>query len=245
MSEAAASGLGPLSSQEIHVWLRHAILRGDFRAGERLSQVALAQRLGVSRTPLREALRMLQREGLVEGEPNQRVRIAGVSLEDLEELYSIRIALESLGARLTLGSITEPELAALGESLDEMERLDEVGDFSQWDVPHRTFHRTLVSHAGLRVVRSLSELFDHAERYRRLISLEPRALARAGTEHRAIYDAVCNGDAEEATELLARHISSTALTLLAGLAPEHDPVAIRTALRMVSKRLQPSELTPR
>jgi DNA-binding GntR family transcriptional regulator len=244
MSEAAASGVGPLSSQDVHVWLRHAILRGEFRAGERVSQVALAQKLGVSRTPLREALRMLQREGLVEAEPNQRVRIAGVSLEDLEGLYSLRIALESLGARLSVGSMTEAELAILGESLDEMERLDEVADFARWDVPHRTFHRTLVSHAGLRITRSLSELFDHAERYRRLISLEPSALARADAEHRAIYDAVCKGEAEEATELLARHVSRTALTLMAGFAPEHDPVAIRTALRMVSTRLEPPELIP-
>src|SRR5215467_264664 len=95
-----------LSTEVVHDRLRRAILRGEFDPKVPLSQVKLAARLGVSRTPLREALRMLQREGLIDSEPNRRVRVAALSLADLEQLYAARVLIEALAVRLTVPAYT-------------------------------------------------------------------------------------------------------------------------------------------
>src|SRR6266852_3893384 len=94
----------------VHLRLRDMILRGELPVAVPLSQVKLAQQLGVSRTPLREALRLLQHEGLVRGEPRQRVRISGFSITDLEQLYAARITLEALGIRLTIPRLSSNDL---------------------------------------------------------------------------------------------------------------------------------------
>src|ERR1700745_1309753 len=93
----------------VHAPLRAAILRGELPAGQTTSQVSLARDLDVGRTPLREALRMLQREGLVVSEPNRRVRIAALSATDAEELYVMRIALEAVAVRITVPTLTSTD----------------------------------------------------------------------------------------------------------------------------------------
>src|SRR4051812_1169371 len=105
----------------IHDKLREAILRGDLPAGAVLSQLRLAEEFGVSRGPVREALRLLQREGLVEAELNRRVRIAEFSVNDLEEIYAMRIANEALAVRTTVPRLSVPEVEALRACLEEMD----------------------------------------------------------------------------------------------------------------------------
>src|SRR5438093_11282 len=112
-----------LSTEVVHDRLRRAILRGEFDPKVPLSQVKLAARLGVSRTPLREALRMLEREGLIDSEPNRRVRVAALSPTDLEELYATRIVLEALAIKLTVPTLEEEDLAALEACLERGEVL--------------------------------------------------------------------------------------------------------------------------
>src|SRR5438309_9294220 len=97
----------------IHEQIRTAILRGDFRADEEISQVQLARDLGISRTPLREVLRMLQREGLVIQQSNRRLQVAGVSLSDLEQLYVTRLPIEALAIRFSVPRLESAELARL------------------------------------------------------------------------------------------------------------------------------------
>jgi DNA-binding GntR family transcriptional regulator len=199
-----------------------------------LSQRELSQLLGVGRTPLREALRMLQREGLVEAEPNHRVRVADFSISDLEQLYAMRINLEALAIRLTVPLFQEDELCRLEGYLTQMAGLPTPEEYERWEVPHRAFHLCLVSHAGARFVTMIAQLSDHAERYRRFYSAEgPLAFERGVREHRAIVDACLARDARGAAEALARHYSSVALGTLAVLAPEYDPVLVRTAYHSV------------
>jgi DNA-binding GntR family transcriptional regulator len=215
----------------IHDELREAILRGDLRAGAVLSQLRLATDFGVSRGPVREALRLLQREGLVEAELNRRVRIADFSVDDLEQLYAMRVVNEALAVRATVPRLTGQELQDLHAALEEMEAVAGV-DVHAWEEPHRRFHRGLVTHAGRRLVRFVEELSDHAERYRRVyIAGDPRAWSVGAAEHRAIYEAAERRDADGASEATVQHLARTALTVLANLAPEHDPSLVRGAVR--------------
>ena len=153
-----------------------------------MSQVALAEELGISRTPLREALRMLQSEGLVEGEPNRRVRVAPMTAPDLEELCVMRVTLEAEALRLSVprddlrGSRPARGPHGGDGSLRAGEGLPAL------DGPHHSFHRALTAQAGVRVNFVLGQMFDHAERYRRLhIGHGPSAWATA--QHRDILDA--------------------------------------------------------
>ena len=220
----------------VHVRLRDMILRGELPTEVPLSQVQLAQQLGVSRTPLREALRLLQHEGLVVGEPRQRVHITGFSLEDLEQLYATRIALEALGIRLTIPRLTPSDFQALEQDLIQIEHSSMIEDYERWSVPHRAFHRGLIAYAGNRVIGLVEQLSDHAERYRRVYTLDtPGAWAVGKNEHRSIFEACVAGDVAAAADRLTRHYARVALSVIALIAPEHDPTVVRAALGMVTQ----------
>src|SRR3954468_2579677 len=111
----------------LHAYLRECILDGTLSPGTKLSQVSLAAQLGVSRTPLREVLRMLQEEGLVEIEPNQRTRVAGLDPEELDEIYASRILLETLGLSLTFESFTREQQRKAKQALTAMRRAAKTG----------------------------------------------------------------------------------------------------------------------
>jgi DNA-binding GntR family transcriptional regulator len=223
------------NAEAVHDELRAAILRNELPAGMILNQVHVAKRLGVSRTPLREAFRMLQREGLIEGESNKRMRVAGLSLDGLEDLYAMRILLEGLAIRLSVPLLSKEALAMLKNLLNEMEKFARLEDYESWEIPHRKFHAGLVQCAGERQRREIVRLSEHAERYRRAYTTEaPRAWAKGVKEHKLILDACIERDSVLAAERLARHYSSVVLGLLGMLAPEHEPVAVRTAMRLLT-----------
>ena len=230
--------------------LRESILNGALPPGESLSQVQLASQLGVSRGPLREAVRMLQREGLVEAEVNRRGRVSSFSIDDLEQLYAMRIVHESLAIRINVPRFAKRDIDALRGCLRRMEAL--AGhDLRQWQGVDREFHFTLLAHAGDRLMRTIRELYDHADRYRWLyIKGVPRALSIAADEHKAILEACVDGDAAVAAAQLARHLARTALTVLTHHAPEHDPTTVRAAIRLAtgaeaSPAANPQLLRPR
>jgi DNA-binding GntR family transcriptional regulator len=222
-----------LSTEVVHDRLRSAILRGEFDPTVPLSQVQLAARLGVSRTPLREALRMLQREGLIDSEPNRRVRVAELSVGDLEQQYASRVLLEALAVRLTVPLYTANDRSELRQALAKMTEL-KGRDVDLWESAHHAFHQLLRRYAGKRICRLADDLSDHTERYRRVYMAEPRAWSAAAAEHAAIVDACDDGDAAAASTHLARHLARTALTLIAQFNPEHEPAPVREALRLVT-----------
>jgi DNA-binding GntR family transcriptional regulator len=218
----------------VHARLRDAILYGELRPGQAISQVQLARDLGVSRTPLREAIRMLQREGLLEGEPNKRVRVASFSLEDMQELYALRITVEALAVRLTVPQLSDDDISQLDELLSEMSLHADAEDYERYSEPHRAFHAGLVAGAGSRIRQLLAELSDHGERYRRLHTTQaPRAWSTAAEEHRAILDACVQRDADLAAVRLAEHLAHTVLGNLELLDPDYRPLALRRSLRAV------------
>src|SRR5215470_9704358 len=111
---------GRIVISQVYKHLRQQILDGALPPGTILSQVQLAQQLGVSRTPLREALRLLQEERLVLAEHNHRVRVADINLEELESLYASRIMLEPLALALTIPQLAQHEFDALARMLEDM-----------------------------------------------------------------------------------------------------------------------------
>jgi DNA-binding GntR family transcriptional regulator len=225
---------------EVHDRLRTAILRGDLRSDTPISQVQLAKQYGTSRTPLREALRMLEREGLIRSFPQRRAEVVPVSTEDVEEIYAMRIVLEALAIRITVPLLTDGELTRLAERLARMDDTAVPADFELWESEHQAFHGGLIVHAGHRLVTTARQLSDHAERYRRVYLSEPRTWYPAAQDHHAIWEACNARDSVRAGDLIAQHFARTALTVIALVAPEHEPRLVREALRSVTGGRAPS-----
>jgi DNA-binding GntR family transcriptional regulator len=220
--------------------LRAAILLGTLEAGRVYPQAALSSLLDVGRTPLREAIRRLQAEGWLDANKNRRVRIAPLDPGDLQQLYAARISLETLCVRLSVPRLTDEDVVFLERALDGIVAANERADIvSVWE-PHRDFHLRLIEHAGARLFRQVQELWDHAERYRRLFFKSPseqRALQALGNaEHTEIFEAAARRDGLACSEILARHLGRTGLTILAGLDSRVDPSDVRAALHMVAGR---------
>lgn len=229
------------TSAQAYDAVRRAIINADLPPGAVVSQVQLAAQLNISRTPLREALRQLQSEGLLEGDFNRRLRVAELSVDDLEQVAAMRIVLESLGVQASVSKLEDESLDRASAAFDQMERaLARTGSFDEFRAPHRVFHTTLFSAVGVRMRCQLEELWDHAERYRayyRQSANDTMALANiAHDEHAAILESACAGDASGCGKLIAAHLARTALTTLAKLDPTHDPTIIRQATMQVAGR---------
>jgi GntR family transcriptional regulator, rspAB operon transcriptional repressor len=223
--------------EEVYRRVREAILEGEIAPGTVMSQVAMSDDLGVSRTPLREALRMLQSEGLVDAQANRRVTVKPISATDLEELVVMRVALETEATRLSVGRLEPEDIAALEGRLAEMAHFAQEKDYARWQQPHTAFHRGLTTPAGTRVNAMLAQLSDHAERYRRVhIARSPKAWQTAG--HREILDAAKKGDREGAARLMATHLSSNAFDVMELLEPGYEPARLRQTLEDVGARPQ-------
>ncbi len=219
--------------------LRTMVLNGMFPPGSMLSQVKLAESLGVSRIPLREALRMLQKEGLIEAEHNQRARVPTFEPSIVDSLYASRILLEALSLRLTVPHLSQADAQAIEQSLTELDEAAVYEDLDAWEEPHRRFHRLLVSHTETSTRQRIAGYADQCEYYRRLYyhlvnrQQPTRPAAVIAAEHRSIADACIQGNADRAAYLLTRHYARTALTVLGQMAPEFNPVGVRMALQMV------------
>ncbi|WP_405970531.1 GntR family transcriptional regulator [Streptomyces sp. NBC_00988] len=216
--------------------VRDAILSGVLEPGTWVSQVQLAARLNVSRTPLREALRRLQTEGLVQLDFNRRLRVAPLSVPDLESLYALRIVSEPLAVRISVPQLGKDELDEAADCLDRLRRADH-GDQDAVIIPHRRFHFLLFSHCEDRLRLQVEEMWDHAVRY---VSLYHRAedfrlglITMGRSEHERIFAAAAARDGALAGRLVAEHLARTALTVVAAVAGGHDPRTVREALNFV------------
>jgi DNA-binding GntR family transcriptional regulator len=223
MPDAGSSRDGQLGAM-VHERLRSAILSGELAAGSEIAQKDLARSLDVGRTPLREALRVLSEEGLVTAEPNRPVFIAEFSIADVEELYVMRIALEAIGMADTIPVLSPEQHGELEGLMATMTHFASRRDFPRVDPPHRRFHAMLVSAGGSRLTRSVSQLADHAERYRRAYrTWSPAPWEISMEEHRGILDAAINRDVESAIDRLTKHYLRTAGEVIRELDPEYVP----------------------
>ena len=120
--------------------LRKAILRGELKPGERLMEIALANRLGVSRTPVREAIRMLEQEGLVIMIPRKGAQVAQITMKDLNDVLEVRLGLEELAMQFACKRITQEEIGEMKQALEEIERLQEAEDVTALAEADVAFH---------------------------------------------------------------------------------------------------------
>jgi DNA-binding GntR family transcriptional regulator len=215
--------------------LRQLIVTGEIPPGSELSQVRLAEMTGVSTTPVREALRQLAVEGLVEARHNQRPRVPAFDPDDLDAVYCSRILLEAAAIAITVPTQTKGDLDALAEDLEAMRAAGRVEQIDAWELAHSSFHTRLVSGCGPALRRQIGLMMARSYRYRLMSVLgeRPYGWSTGDAEHEAILKACRDREPETAGRLLAVHLARSALSVLEHLDPDGEPVAIPTALRTV------------
>ena len=190
--------------------LRRAILSGELKPGERLMEIHLANRLGVSRTPIREAIRKLELEGLVKIIPNKGAYVTGITRKDVADIYKIRSMLEGMCARWATKYITEKQIEELEEVLLLSEfhlrkRSDEQAD--QVTELDGKFHRILYEASNSRILEHvLSDFHKYVQMARAKSVGEKNRAEKSIQEHREILEAIQKHDGELAERLANRHI---------------------------------------
>ena len=188
--------------------LRDAILNGRIAAGARLRQTDLADRLGISRTPIREALVRLKAEGLVELLPGGGVQVKRLDLDEAVELYELREVLDGLAARLAAERADATALMRLEKALKRQAECVERKNATQWFPAHVAFHEEIVKAAGNGHLARLSAVVRLSIRhFHPLLLRTEHRLENAYREHRAIYDAMRTHDGNSAEQLARAHIA--------------------------------------
>lgn len=190
--------------------LRTRILTGTLEAGSVIGQAKLAAELGVSTTPLREAIRRLAAEGMIDLEAHRDARVTAVSAEEARHLYQVRESLDPLAVSLAAQNRTKSDITRIEFALSRLEPITDAGDLEAL-LRHREFHRAVYrASANPVLIDILERLWDKADRYR-LVGLRhggdtERDRTRVEAEHAAIYEAVATGNADAAAEVMTEHI---------------------------------------
>jgi DNA-binding GntR family transcriptional regulator len=205
--------------------LRDRIIRGDLPEGMPLRQDALAAELGVSRIPVREALRQLEAEGLVTFRPYAGAVVSTLSIAEIEELFSLRALIETDVLGRAVGHLNAEHLERAEEVLEAFEDAFRRRDVSSWGTLNWEFHSTLYAVAAQPLTMSVLEmLHHHCERYTRAQLSLTRWEGRAMREHRAILDLVRVGDRPGAKRLLRSHILSAGEAMAVFLREQREAV---------------------
>lgn len=196
--------------------LRERILRGDYPDGEPLRQDALAEELGVSRIPVREALRQLEAEGLVTFNPHRGAVVSSLSLAEIEELFELRADIECELLRRAIPRMNSEQLERATDVLDEFQDALDAGESARWGPLNWHFHAALYAPAERKFTMGvLQKLHQHSDRYFRMQVLLAHGGERANEEHREIIAAVRKRDVKTATQLMRAHILGSGSMLLA------------------------------
>ncbi len=201
--------------------LKKAIITGEIPAGERIVETDYADRLHISRTPLREALRKLERDGLVEYVMRRGVVVRAFTIEDVKEIYTIRNALEMLTLPSIIENATTEDIASLREKLSEMDRLQEKDDVDALSPLAREFHAQLTSISGQkRILRVIESQDEYIRRFSAMSIRQENRRSAAHAEHHKLVDYVEARDLEKFTELMQHHIDRSMDNCLTALAAQ-------------------------
>ena len=198
--------------------LRDAVRRGLLQPGERLMEIQLAEDLGVSRTPVREAIRKLEMEGYVIMMPRRGTYVADLSIRDINEVFEIRTSLESLASGLAAERINEDELEKLQRLLVEIGAYIKSGDMESIVRTDTEFHDLLYQASrNTRLVGIISNLREQLTRFRTTSMSFPGRLKATLEEHRKIVEAIAQGDEKAARKAAEHHMEKSEQTLLASM----------------------------
>ena len=201
----------PTARDYVAAQLRQEIVRGELAAGERLNPNELAERLGVSQTPAREAIQLLASEGLVRNDSFRGARVSELTVEEYEELYLMRIGLEGLAARLGAENIEDDAIAEMGRLLAEMGAAAEDEDIDRFYQHDRRFHLIHYSASGREsLVRRIMNLRVSSERYARVAYVMPRvSMKDTLATHHQLLEAVSMRDGARCEQVLKEDLLRT------------------------------------
>ncbi|NLY48728.1 MAG: GntR family transcriptional regulator [Clostridiales bacterium] len=190
--------------------IRDKILSGEYKENEELKENALASELGVSRTPVREALRQLELEGLVNIIPNKGAYVTGITKKDIYDIYTIRSYLEGLCARWACKNITNAQIEALEEILYLSDFHARRSHFDQLVELDNKFHDLLYKASGSKILdHVLSDFHQYVERVRKVSLSRPYRAVQSSKEHAAIVEAIKKRDGALAETLAQEHMKNT------------------------------------
>ena len=197
------SSLANVVQQEVE----RAILVGEYPPGTKLIEAALAQSMGVSRGPVREAFRMLEEAGLVRTEKNRGVFVRDIPLEEAVEIFDLRAAMDELAGRQLARKITPAQLKEIRGLVDRMEKAVKADDANTYHLLNLQFHDRIVEMAGNGKLTAIyRKLIKELSLFRRLNLAESRLMPTSAGEHRQIVKAIASGDAEAAGKALFQHV---------------------------------------
>lgn len=198
---------GQTTGKAVAAHLRAEIQQGLLAPGSRLRQVEVADRLGVSTTPVREALQLLQAEGLVQANPHRTPTVFRPSLEEIREAFEIREALETLALAKAVENVTPNLLDELEQILEEM---DAVEDGTRWLDLNNEFHMKMYDASRRpRLCSMLKNINATSNGYLHMVVIDAKESGRAHAEHRAILAGLRQRNGEEAVKALANHLLHT------------------------------------
>ena len=203
-------------SRQIADQLRELIYAGEFKAGDRLNEAALAVRMGTSRGPIREAIRILTGTGLVTPVVNRGVFVRKVSIQEMLEIYELRALVFGFAAERACDHVTDEHRRAFEQLLDGMDGAAQAGDSGRYYELNVRFHALVLELSHHHRARLLYESYvKELHLYRRQNFNAPGNMRRSNVEHRKIFDAISKGNAAKAKQFAEEHIQAGRTRLLA------------------------------
>lgn len=187
--------------------LRQAILRGELKPGERLMEIQLANKLGVSRTPIREAIRKLELEGLVLMIPRKGAEVADITEKSLKDVLEVRRALEELSVKLTCDRITKEEIKELEQAAENFRKTMKSKDITEIAEADVRFHDVIYTATkNQKLIQLLNNLHEQMYRYRIEYLKDEEVYPKLLKEHKEIIERINRGEKEEAARIVCEHI---------------------------------------
>ena len=195
--------------EKVYLALEDAILTGEYKRGDSLTEMSLCKKLGVSRTPVRSALHRLYEEGLVDIIPNRGAVVVGMNDDDLVDTYKIRMRLEGLASAMAAERMSDEDKKKLAETVELSEFYLGKGDVEKLKELDTSFHIIIYKASGNRMLsKILSELHRNIRSYRKLSLTVPGRLEKSIQEHRMLLSAIESGNSQLADEITYHHLEN-------------------------------------
>lgn len=194
----------------VYEYLRKAVMEGELKPGERIIEKEYAEKMKISRTPIREALRKLESEGFVEYIPRKGVVVKGFSINDIVEIYAIRKSLEGLAMRYVIENISEQEIERLKGLVEHMEEADKNCEIEDVFRTCQEFNEVILNASRMQRLKTLiNTLHEYLERFRRITMAKASRRSDAIKEHKQILQSIIDKDSKLAEKLVWDHLDAS------------------------------------